>query len=575
MASAPRQRSRLCQCRPKAANANAINNLWPDSDSGQCRLFVVLQLISAFMNPRPDTLHSLIKTLKPEETVGFESSLSAYRLKGRKNLSLVLFQSMKAMERYDYDELVISLRNKIPADTVSSVKSQVKKRLVAYLRENADTELRTWHQMLEEADMLIRRGIYPDAHKLLLQVNDMARRANKPYYAIAALHMAGNILQQVKEAELVTETFALGEELGKLAADTQLTMTVYSYYTTNVAINLRNSLVRDEASRKILGQLDLIESDVIANSPLSVYQEYFYLMGKYVNARLKADFGTMHEYAKRRVVFLDRELSYLKAYQPHSIPIIYLNLVESSLIVNSRTEWEEALSAYKSYIDKFYPGIAIYHGFYDYERYTFPVKNSTDVAEISNALAELEQSYGNLPDGIVMFKKLYEMTLGGGFHKVREFDKAFHFFQKLIHEEHSSQVGDGVDDVARLMILISEFDRMVSEGCPKELLIGFRAQVVSAYHHFRKKKGADFRLELGFIDVFRSFAKDGNLNDLAAPLALFKANVTSWLDSGISYVRQFNMSFDILAWLGKKEEEIHTSQANTFSKGPKRKVNKK
>lgn len=527
------------------------------------------------MNQRTDALHALVTTLSPAESAGFESSLTANRPKKGGNHFLLLFRCLKKMPRYDFAALTVALRGRIPADTVSSVKSQLKRRLIGYLRDGADTKMKQWHHMLEEADLLAKRGVHAEAYRLLQQVKAAAQEAGKPYYAIAALHLAGNVIQRLNEREVASATFALGQELDALAAEIQLTMAAYNYYATNVAINFRNSLVRDDASRNILRNLDAVEARLVSAPQLSPYQEYFYLMGKYVNARLKADFQAMHDYARRRMDFLGRERAYLDRHQPHSIPIVYLNLVESSMIVNSRAEWEMALSTYKEYVDLHYPGVAIYHGFYDYERYTFPIKNSKDMQEVRTALTALEESYRCLSDGIVMFKKLYEMTLGGGFYRVREYGRAFEYFQKLIQEEHSSEVGDGVDDVARLMSLISEFDRTVASRCLPEELIGFRSLVTSAYHHFRKKRDGDYRMELGFIGVFRAFAKEGSVQDILVPLEALRSNVSSWLDEGVGYVRQLDMSFDILGWVGEQEESIRKHQKSTFSKGSKEKAKKK
>jgi hypothetical protein len=130
-----------------------------------------------------------------------------------------------------------------------------------------------------------------------------------------------------------------------------------------------------------------------------------------------------------------------------------------------------------------------------------------------------------------------------------------------MHEDHNEELGDGVDEVALMMALIIEFDRVSSLDNAADEMLSFQAFVSTGYHHFRKKKTGDYRLEIGLIDIMRTFAKNGNYPDIEGPLHTFKLNVIEWLQNGVSYVKMFHMSFDLLAWV-----ERHESRLNRIAK---------
>lgn len=495
-----------------------------------------------------DTLFQLIKSLSAEERTGFIRSLTVYEVKSKQNQHVVLFHAMSKLKGFNYSDLVASVSDKIPKATLSPLKTQLKNKLLDYLRHN-DSKERRWHELLEESMVLYQRGLYAEASKTLIKVKTEASEAFKHHYVLAALKLEGLIIQRTREHDIFDATKQHGKNLIQIARHQLQAVQIYDLYTSLVAVTFKGSLVRDE---KILADLYALEQSEAFNYNLDeipVDQKQFLLLARYNLYKLISNFSAAYTCTKYSLSLLQSDMNYFMLHK-QNIPAMYMNHMDMCLLTGQKDEWETTLELYGKFVGEHYPEQTFYDAFYVQQKYSYDLLHPTQNNTMQLCISNLEQYYHNQPLPVLL-KKLFELSLLWAYYRVKDYSRALDYGRMLTEENHSDQMAGEMNDVVRFIVLAIRFEQFITLKRENRELVALTSFVTSEYEFFRKKK-TDYRLELALTRLIRQALKSETDRSVIALVEDFQKQNQKWITEKVAYIRSINQSFNLNDWCLKQ-----------------------
>lgn len=204
--------------------------------------------------PDDDKLFKLAKAMSGEETAFFRKRF-LNESSGKDSASARLFELLQALESYDEGDILRTLE--IKPESLAVIKSNLYSDILDSLRISSPPARpeRAIAAMIEQAEILIGKGLFREAQQLLLKAEERAKRDSTFYHLGIIQSWLVTLLQYFTDDTFHEKASHLFEEIYQNADDIMASQRIYGMYVLTTTLVTKGNFGRNKDDLKLLEKI--------------------------------------------------------------------------------------------------------------------------------------------------------------------------------------------------------------------------------------------------------------------------------------------------------------------------------
>ena len=503
------------------------------------------------MNKASDMIFRLVKSLNPKEGADFRRSLSVYDVVKGKNNFLTLFDLLNGLTEYEEPLLRKKLPKTFKQSNLSSLKTQLKSKLMDFLIAHHTSDFQLIHRRLEEVEVLFTRGFYPEASIAVEEAKEVINQKKLRTYLFIATYFESCLVNYMGEKNVLDTVKNIAALNARVADELSLTYRLGSYLTRVIVLQTKGMIWRtkeDEKELKALLKHLTNEFDVpgiTINQKILIHTSLLRLLA----SAMYYDEAFEHASLLHEMIFEiydDFKHSDTDKFFSHITDIIGCALHAKR--IEEGTLWLKDL---EKGLKELSPS-AMYTEFYEVLKYQL-ASFSKKPLETENAFKQLLTYYSTLGSYHASVQKEGQLTIALAYFKKKEYREADYYFYQMIEPAQSSEFFMEEYDFIRVLRLVTLYEQLFLPEPKKLSFESYRLQVNTVYQRIRKKpKDEDYRLEKIMLEFLRNVTGQTTKSVRKQMLLDMQSKLILLFKESPLYVKQISGYFNFLEWAESK-----------------------